>query len=47
MIGQGLNCDEKGELADEDSEETLEEALEDKPQTGFFWGPRGPTVGDS
>ena len=31
MIGQGLNCDEKGELADEDSEETFEEALEDKP----------------
>ena len=30
MIGQGLNCDEKGELADEDSEETFEEALEDE-----------------
>ena len=30
MIGQGLNCDEKGELAVEDSEETFEEALEDK-----------------
>ena len=31
MIGQGLICDEKGELADEDSEETFEEALEDEP----------------
>ena len=31
MIGQGLSCDEKGELADEDSEDTFEEALEDKP----------------
>ena len=31
MIGQGLNCDDKGELADEDSEETFEEALEDEP----------------
>ena len=31
MIGQGLNCDEKGKLADKDSEETLEEALEDEP----------------
>ena len=31
MIGQGLNCDEKGDLADEDSEETFEEALEVKP----------------
>ena len=31
MIGQGLNCDEKGELADEESEETFEEALEDEP----------------
>ena len=26
--GQGLNCDEKGELADEESEETFEEAIE-------------------
>ena len=26
-----LNCDEKVELADEESEETFEEALEDKP----------------
>ena len=31
MIGQGLICDEKGKLADEDSEETFEEALEDEP----------------
>ena len=31
MIGQGLNCDEKGKLADKDSEETFEEALEDEP----------------
>ena len=31
MIGRGLNCDDKGELADEDSEETFEEALEDEP----------------
>ena len=31
MIGQGLSCDEKGELADEDSEDTFEETLEDKP----------------
>ena len=31
MIGQGLSCDEKGELADEVSEDTFEEALEDKP----------------
>ena len=31
MIGQGLNCDEKGELADEESEETFEEAFEDEP----------------
>ena len=30
MIGQGLNCDEKGELADVESEETFEEALEDE-----------------
>ena len=29
--GQGLNCDEKGELADEESKETFEEALEDEP----------------
>ena len=29
--GQGLNCDEKGELADEESEETFEEAIEDEP----------------
>ena len=28
VIGQGLKCDEKGELAD--SEETFEEALEDE-----------------
>ena len=26
-----LNCDEKVELADEESEETFEEALEDEP----------------
>ena len=31
MIGQCLICDEKGELANEDSEETFEEALEDEP----------------
>ena len=31
MIGQSLNCDEKGELADEESEETFEEAFEDEP----------------
>ena len=31
MIGQVLSCHEKGALADEDSEETLEEALEDEP----------------
>ena len=31
MLGQGLNCDEKGELADEESEGTFEEALEDEP----------------
>ena len=31
MIGQVLNCHEKGALTDEDSEETLEEALEDEP----------------
>ena len=28
MIGQSLNCDEKGKLADEESEETFEEAFE-------------------
>ena len=31
MIGQSLNCDEKGKLADEESEETFEEAFEDEP----------------
>ena len=31
MIGQVLSCHEKGALADEDSEETLEEALEEEP----------------
>ena len=31
MIGQGLNCDEKGKLAEKDSEETFEEALGDEP----------------
>ena len=31
MIGQSLNCDEKGELAHEESEETFEEAFEDEP----------------
>ena len=31
VIGQGLNCDEKGELSDEESEETFEEAFEDEP----------------
>ena len=31
MIGQGVNCDEKGELADEESEENLDEALEEEP----------------
>ena len=31
MLGQGLNCDEKGELADEESEGTFEEAIEDEP----------------
>ena len=31
MIGQGLNCDEKGKLADEESEETFGEVLEDEP----------------
>ena len=31
MLGQGLNCDEKGELADEESEGTFEEAIEDDP----------------
>ena len=31
MIGQSLNCDEKGELTDEESEETFEEAFEDEP----------------
>ena len=31
MIGQGLNCDEKVELADEESEETFGEVLEDEP----------------
>ena len=36
MIGQGLNCDEKGELADEDSKETFEEALEDEPNDENF-----------
>ena len=30
MIGQSLNCDEKGELADEESEGTFEEAIEDE-----------------
>ena len=30
VIGQGLNCDEKVELADEESEETFEEALGDE-----------------
>ena len=28
---KALNCDEKVELADEESEETFEEALEDEP----------------
>ena len=31
MLGQGLNCDEKGELADEKSEGTFEEAIEYEP----------------
>ena len=30
MIGQSLNCDEKGKLADEESEETFEEAFDDE-----------------
>ena len=31
MTGQVLSCHEKGALTDEDSEKTLEEALEDEP----------------
>ena len=31
MIGYGLNCDEKGELANEESDEAFEEVLEDEP----------------
>ena len=31
MLGQGLNCDEKGEVADEESEGTFEEAIADEP----------------
>ena len=31
VIGQSLHCDEKVELADEESEETFGEALEDEP----------------
>ena len=40
VIGQGLNCDEKVELADEESKETFEETLEDEPtdeNVRFCW----------